>query len=211
MPIPLLRKRRPRIIIMEGFLSRWLLRLAKRKFLAKIEAMGINQDILYSIFKTRWGWFGLLGTENALLRTCLPVAFKEAVQRRLLTGIENPIPAKKAFKTIENDIISYYKGSCVDFSTVSVSFEGLTGFQQKVLTTLRSVSYGKKVSYGELARLADCPRGGRAIGTVMALNPLPLIIPCHRVIRADGSLGYFSAAGGVDTKQKMLDLEKAQF
>ena len=50
---------------------------------------------------------------------------------------------------------------------------------------------------------------GRAIGTVMALNPLPLIIPCHRVIRADGSLGYFSAAGGVDTKQKMLNLENS--
>ena len=173
--------------------------------------MGINQDIQYSIFKTRWGWFGLLGTENALFRSCLPVAFKEAVERRLLTGIENPIPAKKTFKPFEKDIIAYYKGIFVDFNAVAVSFEGLTDFQQKVLTTLRSVSYGKKISYGELARLADCPRGGRAIGTVMALNPLPLIIPCHRVIRADGSLGYFSAAGGVDTKQKMLDLEKAQF
>ena len=172
--------------------------------------MGKNQDIQYSIFKTRWGWFGLLGTENALFRSCLPVAFKEAVERRLLTGIENPIPAKKTFKPIEKDIIAYYKGIFVDFNAVAVRFEGLTDFQQKVLTTLRSVSYGKdSLVTVNLARLADCPRGGRAIGTVMALNPLPLIIPCHRVIRADGSLGYFSAAGGVDTKQKMLNLENS--
>jgi methylated-DNA-[protein]-cysteine S-methyltransferase len=186
----------------------YIIRLAKRKFLAKMWVMANDQDILYSIFKTSWGWFGLLGTEKALLRTCLPVAFKEAVQRRLLDGIDNAIPAKKMFKSIEKDISDYYKGSCVDFGEIEVGFDGLTDFQQKVLSALRNVSYGRTVSYGQLARLADCPRGGRAIGTVMSLNPLPLIVPCHRVIRADGSLGYFSAAGGVDTKQKMLNLEK---
>ena len=168
-----------------------------------------NQDMLYSIFKTRWGWFGLLGTEKAIFRTCLPVSFKEAAERRLLDGIKGAIPAKKVFRSIEKDINDYYNGSCVDFSHVGVCFDGLTNFQTNVLTILRKISYGKTVSYGELARLADCPRGARAIGTVMAQNPLPLIIPCHRVIKADGSLGYFSAAGGVETKQRMLDLEKS--
>ncbi len=170
--------------------------------------MNENQDILYSIFKTRWGWFGLLGTEKAVLRTCLPVSFKEAVERRLLNGTKGAIPAKKAFRPIEKDINDYYNGICVDFSCIGVCFDGLTDFQTNVLTALRNINYGKTVSYGELARLANCPRGARAIGTVMAQNPLPLIIPCHRVIKADGSLGYFSAAGGVDTKQRMLNLEK---
>ena len=73
---------------------------------------------------------------------------------------------------------------------------------------LRTVKYGKTVSYGDLARLIGNPKASRAIGSVMAQNPLPLIIPCHRVIKQDGSLGYFSGPGGVHTKQHMLKLEK---
>ncbi|MCI0498388.1 MAG: methylated-DNA--[protein]-cysteine S-methyltransferase [Planctomycetales bacterium] len=162
----------------------------------------------YSVFKTQWGWFGLLGCENGLVRTCLPVAFQEAVQQRLLSGIEGAVPAKKAYRPIEKDITAYYKGRYVDFGTVPVCLDGLTEFQRNILTILRIVTYGKTIGYGDLAQQSNCPRGARAIGTVMAINPLPLIIPCHRVIKQDGSLGYFSAAGGVDTKQRMLDLEK---
>ncbi len=127
----------------------------------------------------------------------------------MLKGIKEAKLDKKAFRPIEKEIIAYYKGTCVDFRRTKVCFDGLTEFQQGVLTTLRNVTYGKTISYGELAKLSGCPRGARAIGTVMAKNPLPLIIPCHRVIKSDGSLGYFSGAGGVHTKQKMLTLEKS--
>ncbi len=171
--------------------------------------MNDKKEMIYSIFKTRWGWFGILGCEKGLIRTCLPVAFKEAVQRRLLTGLEDAIPARKAYRPLEKEIIAYYKGRCVDFDTVFVCLDGLTEFKRGVLTTLRRVTYGKKVSYSELARMAGSPKAARAVGTVMAQNPLPLIIPCHRVIKQDGSLGHFSAAGGIDTKKRMLELEKA--
>lgn len=163
----------------------------------------------YSLFKTRWGWFGILGCESGLLRTCLPMAFKEAAQRRLLSGIKDAVPAKNTFRRLEKDILAYYKGRYVDFSEIAVCLDGLTTFQQEVLAALRQVTYGHTVSYGELARRVKNPNAARAIGTVMAQNPLPLIIPCHRVIKTDGSLGYFSAAGGVDTKKRMLDLEKS--
>lgn len=166
------------------------------------------QHYQYSIFKTRWGWFGLLGCEKGLLRTCLPMAFKEAVQQRLLSDIEGAEPAKKDFRALEKQILTYYKGKQVDFSNVSVCLEGLTDFQQQVLTTLRKVRYGRTISYANLARRVKNSKASRAIGAVMAANPLPLIIPCHRVIKSDGSLGFFSAAGGVDTKKRMLDLEK---
>lgn len=162
----------------------------------------------YSIFKTRWGWFGLLGCEKGLLRTCLPVAFKEAVERRLLSGIKDAVLAKNAYRDVEKQILSYYKGCHTDFKDVPLCLEGLTDFQQQVLTTLRKVKYGHTISYGNLARRVKNSKASRAIGTVMARNPLPLIIPCHRVIKSDGSLGYFSAAGGIDTKKRMLDLEK---
>ena len=171
--------------------------------------MNEKRDTIYSIVKTRWGWFGILGCEKGLIRTCLPVAFKEAVERRLLSGIQNVEPAKKSFHALEKDISAYYNGKKIDFSAIPVCLDGMTAFQQEVLATLRTVRYGQTVSYGDLAKLINSPKASRAIGTVMAQNPLPLIIPCHRVIKTDGSLGYFSAAGGVDTKKRMLELEKS--
>ena len=170
--------------------------------------MNENKHYQYSIFKTHWGWFGLLGCDQGLIRTCLPVAFREAAERRLLSDTQEAEPAKKDYRPLENDIISYYKGRRVDFDNVPVCLEHLTDFQKEVLTVLRTVKYGQTVSYGQVARLVNNPKASRAIGAVMAINPLPLIIPCHRVIKTDGSLGYFSAAGGVDTKQRMLDLER---
>ena len=174
-----------------------------------ISYMEPQKQYQYAIFKTRWGWFGLLGCESGLVRTCLPVAFKEAAQRRLLSGIKDVVPAKKAYQSLKKDILAYYKGHRVDFDKVPVCLEGMTDFQQHVLHALRNVTYGNTCSYGDVARLMKNPKAARAIGTVMAKNPLPLIIPCHRVIKKDGSPGHFSAAGGVQTKQRMLDLEKS--
>jgi len=174
-----------------------------------IIGMEVEKQYQYSIFKTRWGWFGLLGCQSGLIRTCLPVAFREAVEKRLLSGINNAVPAKKAYKSLEKDILAYYKGRRVDFNDVPICLEGMTEFQQNVLRTLQNVRYGETCSYGDLARWVKNPRAARVIGSVMAQNPLPLIVPCHRVIKTDGSLGYFSAAGGVQTKQRMLDLEKS--
>jgi len=183
-----------------------LFRFGQIAIVKNVEIKIIHQ---YSIFKTHWGWFGLLGTEKGLIRTCLPVAFQEAAQRRLLHGIQGPQPAKKSFRALEKIILSYYKGHHVELNDVPVCLEDLTDFQQQVLAALRTVKYGQTISYGDLARHIKNPKASRAIGTVMAQNPLPLIIPCHRVIKTDGSLGYFSAAGGINTKQRMLDLEKA--
>jgi methylated-DNA-[protein]-cysteine S-methyltransferase len=168
------------------------------------------EEYQYAIFRTQWGWFGLLGSEQGLLRTCLPVAHKEAVQSRMLSDVPNAERSKKPFSVLKMEIESYYEGFPVDFGNVKVRFDGFSEFQRKVLTTLRTIRYGETVSYSQLAQLAGRPNAARAIGRVMAQNPLPLIIPCHRVIKADGSRGLFSAAGGADTKKRMLDLEKSR-
>jgi methylated-DNA-[protein]-cysteine S-methyltransferase len=168
------------------------------------------EEYQYAIFRTQWGWFGLLGSEQGLLRTCLPVAHKEAVQSRMLSDVPNAERSKKPFSVLKMEIESYYEGFPVDFGNVKVRFDGFSEFQRKVLTTLRTIRYGETVSYSQLAQLAGRPKAARAIGRVMAQNPLPLIIPCHRVIKADGSRGLFSAAGGTDTKKRMLDLEKSR-
>ena len=166
------------------------------------------ENYQYNIFRTRWGWFGLLGNEQGLVRTCLPVAHKEAVHSRMLSDVLNAQRSKKAFSVLQKAIEDYYKGSAVDFGHVDVHLEDLSEFQRNVLTNLRTISYGNTVSYSQLAKLSNSPKAARVIGTVMAQNPLPLIIPCHRVIKADGSPGLFSAAGGSDTKARMLELEK---
>jgi len=163
----------------------------------------------YDVFKTQWGWFGVLGCEAGLVRTQLADTEKDAVKNRLLQGIEGAKQNKTAFSELKTKILDYYQGKSVDFSDVRVYIATFTPFQQKVLTALRMVKYGKTVSYRQLARMAGNPKAARAIGSVMAENPLPLIIPCHRVIKADGTVGMFTATGGTKTKKRMLELEKS--
>lgn len=82
-----------------------------------------------------------------------------------------------------------------------------TAFQLRVWKALEEIPYGETISYRELARRADCPKGFQAVGQANGRNPLPIVIPCHRVIAADGSLGGYS--GGLARKQALLDLEKS--
>ena len=81
------------------------------------------------------------------------------------------------------------------------------GFRRTVLTHLTEVGYGRTVSYGQLAAAAGSPRAVRAVGTACATNPLPLVVPCHRVVRGDGSPGQY--VGGPEVKRALLDLEAA--
>lgn len=165
----------------------------------------------YAIFKTQWGWFGLSGDERGLVRTYLPAGCKEAVKSRLLADSPGASPSKNAFSGLKTAIVDYYRGAPVDFSGIKIQLEGVSEFQRRVLTNLRRISYGETISYGQLARRVGSPKAARAIGTVMAANPLPLIIPCHRVIKANGAPGQFSAPGGASTKKRMLNLEKTGY
>ena len=84
---------------------------------------------------------------------------------------------------------------------------GLSEFAKSVLTACRAIKFGQTISYLGLAEKAGHPTAARAVGNVMAKNPLPLIVPCHRVLNADGRAGGFSATGGISLKKKMLELE----
>ena len=85
---------------------------------------------------------------------------------------------------------------------------GLTKFEREVLTAARGIRCGEVRSYSWLAKKAGRPKAARAVGGVMAKNPLPIIIPCHRVIRSDGTGGGFSMRGGVEMKRKLIELER---
>jgi methylated-DNA-[protein]-cysteine S-methyltransferase len=106
---------------------------------------------------------------------------------------------------------SYANGSPVDFSLVPVKLEVSSSFRRNVLSACRKIRYGRTLSYGQLAAKVGTAGAARAVGTCMARNPLPLIIPCHRVTRAGGKVGLYSAAQGTETKRRLLEMETASF
>lgn len=101
----------------------------------------------------------------------------------------------------------YFEGRDLVF-TVPVDLDGVTPFRRSVLETLRTVPPGTTIGYGELAALAGHPGAMRAVGTTMATNPVAIVIPCHRVVRSDGSLGSYGI-GGTEVKGWLLDHEGA--
>lgn len=169
--------------------------------------------LYYTVFRTQWGHFGLAGTGEAVCRTCLPVPQRETAERGLLLGLtftgEPPRRDTAFLRDLQRRIIAYYEGETADFRTdPPVSLDRISPFGRKVLRACRKIDFGQKSTYGELARQVGSPKAARAVGGVLARNPIPLIIPCHRVLRADGGLGGFSAPGGTATKHKMLRHEQ---
>ncbi len=175
-------------------------------------SISMDTQIKYTVFNTDWGYFGLLADEKGLIRTILPCSSRKTVEKRLLKGIKAAQFDKNLLKPLQKQIIAYFAGKHsfrLPSSVLSpLNFSGLSPFTRKVLIACSKIPAGKTVSYSQLASMIGNPRASRAVGSALAKNPIPLIIPCHRVIRSDGSLGNFSAIGGTGTKKKLLALEK---
>lgn len=169
----------------------------------------MQKAIKYVIFKTKWGYFGLAGTDSAICRTELPQPVYERVKSRLLKDIPETRAEKFYFKNLQEQIAAYFEGERVDFALdIPVELNGLYGFSHDVLIACRQIWFGQTISYAGLAKKLRRPNAGRAVGNTLAKNPLPLIIPCHRVIRSDGKLGGFTAPGGINLKKQLLLHEK---
>jgi methylated-DNA-[protein]-cysteine S-methyltransferase len=108
-------------------------------------------------------------------------------------------------KNLLNRLEAYFSGERVSFEDVEVDVEGWTPFQLDIIGALRRVPYGEVVSYGDLARLAGHPRAQRAAGTFCAHNRFPIIVPCHRVVSANGLGSYGSL--GISYKSRLLAIE----
>lgn len=149
-------------------------------------------------FKTKLGYFTLYWDDLGLRATSLS-------QDKRPDSIP-PSWVKKLQKRIEN----YYQGKADDFQDIELVLEKKTEFQKKVYEVVRHIPRGKVLTYKEVAYKAGSPLAFRAIGQIMAQNPFPLIVPCHRVV-GSGKLGGFSAPGGLKTKCAMLKLEDFEF
>ncbi len=117
----------------------------------------------------------------------------------------------KGMSDWQNEVVQrlqrYAEGVPVDFCDLSVDSGNVTGFQARVLKACREIPYGKTITYGELAARARSPGAGRAVGSCMSGNRVPLIIPCHRVVRSGGQIGLYSAPGGSAMKRRLLKME----
>lgn len=134
-------------------------------------------------------------------------------REELITYIEQNYPqadikeSKHMFKDVIIQLYHYFRGERTEFE-LPLNLKG-TDFQKQVWQGLLEIPYGTTISYGELAEKLKIPGGMRAVGAANGKNPIPIIIPCHRVIAADGSLGGYT--GGLDIKRKLLDLEQQKF
>jgi O-6-methylguanine DNA methyltransferase len=116
-----------------------------------------------------------------------------------------------SLRRYERQVRSFLDGKSRDLSAIPIDLSGASHFRRTVLLTARKIPWGATVSYAQLASMAGFPRAVRAVASVMRNNPLPLIIPCHRVIRSDGSIGGFmgkTAGREVELKRKLLKRER---
>jgi methylated-DNA-[protein]-cysteine S-methyltransferase len=146
-------------------------------------------------------------TSRGLARVLLP---NEAAALRESVSSPHPDAAAEALAArAEREILQYLAGRSVGEFTVPVDLSAAPAFHAKVLRALARVPYGRTVTYGELAARVGRPHGARAVGQAMARNPVPLVIPCHRVVACGGGLGGYG--GGLDLKRRLLDLEIGRF
>jgi methylated-DNA-[protein]-cysteine S-methyltransferase len=174
------------------------------------------QQIFYSLFATSlgvcgiaWKGPGLKHSRPVVLFLQLPEATEQVTEERIVgsTGGRKSDPPPATIAEIAARIRSHLQGEARDFSDIRVDLEGLGGFTQQVLAACRNIPAGRTLSYSELARVIHRPKAARAVGQALARNPVPLIIPCHRVLALGGQAGGFSAPGGVETKMWLLARE----
>jgi methylated-DNA-[protein]-cysteine S-methyltransferase len=170
-----------------------------------------NSDVAAVIRRSPFGWYGVAGDEQAVTFVTMGQASRQDVQARL-TQASQPVAgqASSLVRDAADQIGQYFDGEPVDLSRIPIAAGDRTPFQLRVIQALRRVGYGKTVSYGELAERAKAPRAARAVGTIMANNRTPLLVPCHRVLAAGGRIGGFTAAQGVCLKEALLAMEAGE-
>lgn len=164
-------------------------------------------DIAYRTVSTPIGEVLLAATEQGLVRLAFEREGHDAVLQALAAKVSPRIlraPARldEAARQLEQ----YFAGSRRGFE-VPLDWRLARGFRRTVLEHLVQIGYGATESYTEVALAAGSPRAVRAVGTACATNPLPIVVPCHRVVRSDGALGGY--LGGLDAKTTLLQLESA--
>ena len=164
-------------------------------------------DVAYRTLETPVGPLLLAATETGLVRVAFEREGFDAVLESLAQRISpRVLEAPHRLDAAAAELDEYFAGRRHSFD-VPLDFALSSGFRRSVQTSLLGIDYGRTRSYKEIAELVGSPRAVRAVGTACATNPLPVVLPCHRVLRSDGGLGGY--IGGLEAKTVLLSLEKA--
>jgi methylated-DNA-[protein]-cysteine S-methyltransferase len=165
----------------------------------------------FALFDTAMGCCALGWTGSVIVEVNLPEASPEETRRRMrrrLPGHREQSPPAPVREAIER-IVALFEGADDDLADIELDLSGVGDFHRSVYRVTRGVRPGTTSSYGAIATELGLPGAARAVGRALGQNPCPIIVPCHRVLAADGSMHGFSANGGVVTKRRMLQAEGA--
>lgn len=158
------------------------------------------------IFQSSWGWIGIAESSKGIHTIVLPKRSKQAVETELDTQSHEPVQQGESPRLTAacRQLLDYLAGKRNTFD-VPLDLSSGTSFQRQVWRTLQRVPYGKLRSYQWIAARVGGPQYARAVGNAVGANPIPIMIPCHRIVAQDATLGGFS--GGLPMKRKLLSLE----
>lgn len=169
------------------------------------------------VFSTALGHVALAWSASGLTRFSLPEAERAAAEHRAARwapesgarqACDEPPADAPPFVAAAADLARRYAGGeTVDFSVLPIDLAGVDPFRRAIYAAALKLRQGEVVTYGELAARAGFPGMARETGTALGRNPLPLVVPCHRIVAAGGNIGGFSAPGGARTKQRLLEHE----
>ncbi|MBN2581536.1 MAG: methylated-DNA--[protein]-cysteine S-methyltransferase [Planctomycetes bacterium] len=161
----------------------------------------------YRVLPTPWGAMAVVACGDRLAGVLLPDADRKRLAATVAARWPQATLNRSLLPSLAAGIADYFAGRAAEFD-VAIDLSGCTPFQRCVLEACRRIPTGKVLTYGQLAARAGRPRAARAVGQAMAGNPVPLVVPCHRVVAAGGALGGFSASGGEGMKRRLLDHER---
>jgi methylated-DNA-[protein]-cysteine S-methyltransferase len=161
----------------------------------------------YRLLDTALGPMAIGWTDRGISRVLLPGDTPDQMRARLeqAGGTEDA----NGQPEVAARVLAYAEGSDDNFADVDLDFTGVPTVNRRIYEHIRELAWGETTTYGAIARWLGDVTMSRAVGGAMGANPIPLIIPCHRVLAADGRTGGFSSPGGVRAKMEMLALEKA--
>jgi methylated-DNA-[protein]-cysteine S-methyltransferase len=165
----------------------------------------------FSLFSTRIGWCGVAWSADGLVAVQLPEADRDATWRRLRLRVPEapelspPIDVQHAIDAI----VSLLETGEGDLRSVVLDDDGVPDFHRAVYDAAREIPAGSTLTYGQLATHLGDPQVARAVGQALGQNPFAIVVPCHRIVGANGKPGGFSAGDGVATKMQLLRIERA--
>jgi methylated-DNA-[protein]-cysteine S-methyltransferase len=164
----------------------------------------------FALFDTPVGVCGIAWTAHGLCGLQLPEPDRETALARLARRFPALEPgAADEVGAVIAEVNAHLGGESVDYGRVKLDFDGIHAFERAVYAAARAIPFGETRTYGALAGQLGEPQAAQAVGQALGRNPWPIIVPCHRITAADGKTGGFSAAGGVVTKLKLLEIEGA--